>query len=467
MAEKKDLVVLGGGVGGYTAAFRAADLGRSVTLIEKADVLGGVCLNRGCIPSKTLLHVVQAMGEAKELKEAGVVFDEPTIDIEKIRAHKETTITTLTSGLDQLCKGRKIERIQGVGTFVNNTTLKVETETGESEFTFNDLILAVGSRSVRLPFLPYEDARIWSSTEALLVPSIPKRLLIIGGGIIGLEMAAIYEGLGSEITIVEMTDSIIPPADRDLKQSLLKKIKKRYAGIYTSTQVTKVEALKEHLLVHLEGKAPLTTVEADVVLVAVGRQGNSDTIAIENTSIAVGQKGWITVDEKLRTNVEHIWAIGDVTGDPMLAHRASHQGKVAAEVACKLPSAFTPLSIPSVAYTDPELAWIGLTEQEAKERGIEYLKAAFPWQASGRALTAMSAEGVSKVLFDPQTKRLLGAGIAGRHAGELIGEAILALEMGAVASDIFLSVHPHPTLSETFAVAAELSEKVATDLMNR
>lgn len=464
---ERDLVVLGGGPGGYSAAFRAADLGRSVTLIERERTLGGVCLNVGCIPSKALLHLADVIEEAQQLAEAGVDFGKPKLDLERIRKHKEHVVDTLTGGLEQLGKARKVEIITGTGSFLSDRQLQVETTDRTETMSFKDLIVAVGSRPVRIPGIPYEDERIWDSTKALALDEIPKRLLIVGGGIIGLEMAAIYHALGSEITIVEMTDSIIPPADRDLKQPLLKHIKKRYAGIHTSTKVSSVEAKGDHLLVSLEGAKAPKRLETDVVLVAVGRRVNSDLIGIEKTSIKHSERGWIITDEKMRTNVEHIYAIGDVTGDPMLAHRAVHQGKVASEVACGHKSAFTPMGIPSVAYTSPEIAWIGLTEQEAKEREIPYTKGAFPWQASGRALTAMAAQGVSKALFDPETKRILGAGIAGKNAGELIGEAALALEMGAVAQDIGLTIHPHPTLSETFAVAAELAEGTATDLTNK
>ena len=463
----KDLVVLGGGPGGYTAAFRAADLGRSVTLIEQQSILGGVCLNVGCIPSKALLHLSEVMADAGELASVGVTFSAPKIDLDTVRNHKESIVSTLTGGLDGLCKARKVERITGLGTLMSDSSLLVKTDDEEVKITFKDLIISVGSRPVQIPGIPYEDERIWDSTKALALEEIPKRMLIIGGGIIGLEMAAIYHSLGSEITIVEMTDSIIPPADKDLKQPLLKKIKKQYAAIYTSTKVTAVKAEKKHLLVSLEGEKVPSEIEADVVLVAVGRRVNSDKIGIDQSGIEMNKRGWIITDEKQRTNVSHIYAIGDVTGDPMLAHRAVHHGKVAAEVACDMPSAFTPMGIPSVAYTQPEIAWIGLTEQEAKEKDIPFKKASFPWQASGRALSAMAASGVSKALFDPKTGRLLGAGITGKNAGELIGEAVLALEMGAVAEDIALTIHPHPTLSETFAVAAELAEGTATDTLNK
>lgn len=468
MQEKKtDLLVLGGGPGGYSAAFRAADLGRRVTLVEKSSVLGGVCLNVGCIPSKTLLHLAQVVEEAEQLAPLGVSFGKPSFDLERIRAHKDSVIRTLTSGLDSLCKARKVERIEGVGTFLSDTELKVVTDKEELKLTFEDLIIAVGSRSVQIPGVPYDDERIWDSTKALELTHIPKRLAIIGGGIIGLEVATMYHALGSEITIIEMLDSLIPPADRDLKQPLVKKLKKQYAAIYTSTKVEKVQAKEEGLTLHLKGEKAPQTIEADAVLVAVGRKANSDRIAIENTSIKTNARGWIEVDKKLRTNVAHVFAIGDVVGDPMLAHKSSHQGKVASEVASGHASAFTPLSIPSVAYTSPEVAWIGLTEQEVKEKGITFKKGSFPWMASGRALSSVAPEGVSKALFDEKTGRLLGVGICGKNAGELISEAVVALEMGAVAQDIALSIHPHPTLSETFALAAELAEGTATDTLNR
>ena len=468
MQEKKtDLVVLGGGPGGYSAAFRAADLGRKVTIIEKSAVLGGVCLNVGCIPSKTLLHIAEVIEEAEKLAPLGVSFGKPTFDLEKIRAHRDSVIKTLTSGLDSLCKARKVERIVGEGSFLSDTELKVVTEKEELKLTFEDLVIAVGSRSVQIPGIPYEDERIWDSTKALELTHIPDRLAIIGGGIIGLEVATMYHALGSKITIIEMMDSLIPPADRDLKQPLVKKLKKQYEAIYTSTKVEKVEAKKDSLTLHLAGDKAPSTIDADAVLVAVGRKVNSDRIALENTSIKTTGRGWIEVDKKLRTNVPHIFAIGDVVGDPMLAHKSSHQGKVAAEVASGQASAFTPMGVPSVAYTSPEVAWVGLSENEAKEKGIAYKKGSFPWMANGRALSAVAAEGVSKALFDEKTGRLLGAGICGKNAGELISEAVIALEMGTVAEDIALSIHPHPTLSETFAVAAELAEGTATDTLNR
>ncbi|HHU88101.1 MAG: dihydrolipoyl dehydrogenase [Sphaerochaetaceae bacterium] len=457
---ERDLVVLGGGPGGYTAAFRAADLGRSVTLIEKDSVLGGVCLNRGCIPSKTLLHYAEVVEEVVKVAPLGLLYSAPTFNLDKIREHKEDVIKRLNNGLSALAKARNVEVIEGFGTLKSSNELIV----GETLIKFNDLIISTGSRPAQISGIPYDDERVWDSNDALLLKEVPSHLAIIGGGIIGLEMAAIYHALGSKITIIEMADSIIPSADKDLKAPLIKAIKDKYNAIYTRTKVEKLEATKEKLILHLDNTSQ---VEADALLVAVGRRPNSDTITLENTAVKVNQRGFIMVDEELKTNVEHIYAIGDVTGDPMLAHRAAHQGKVAAEVASGEKSAFTPLGIPSVAYTHPEIAWVGLTENEAKERGIEYVKGSFPWQASSRAMSALSESGVTKALFEKNSKRLIGAGITGKNAGELISEALLALEMGAVSEDIALSIHAHPTLSETLAIAAELVEKRATDTLNR
>lgn len=458
---ERDLVVLGGGPGGYTAAFRAADLGRSVTLVEMEPVLGGVCLNVGCIPSKTLLHYAEVVDEVEKVADLGLQFSAPAFDLEKIRTHKATVVKTLNDGIASLAKARSVEVVNGVGKLKSSSELLVGEDT---MILFKDLIIATGSRPIQIPGIPYEDERVWDSTDALALKEIPKRLAIIGGGIIGLEMASIYHALGSEITIIEMADSIIPTADKDLKAPLLRAIKAAYKEIHLSTKVEKVTASKKELALTLDnGKE----IGADAVLVAVGRRPNSDSIDLEKAGIAVDRRGFITVDEQLRTNVDHIYAIGDVTGDPMLAHRAAHQAKVAAEVACGETSAFTPLTIPSVAYTQPEVAWVGLTETEAQQQGIEYLKGSFPWQASSRAMSALAATGVSKALFDAKTKRLIGAGICGKNAGELIAEALIALEMGAVSEDIALAVHAHPTLSETFAIAAELVEKRATDTLNR
>ena len=457
---EKDLVVLGGGPGGYTAAFRAADLGRSVTIIEKESVLGGVCLNEGCIPSKTLLHYAEVLDEVAKISPLGLEFSAPILDLEKIRSHKQSVVSKLNDGIAGLAKARKVEVIEGTATLKSATELLV----GDTVITFKDLIISAGSRPVQIPNIPYDDERVWDSTDALKLTHVPDHLAIIGGGIIGLEMASIYQALGSTISIIEMADSIIPPADRDLKAPLLKEIKSKYSAILTKTKVERVEASAKKLTLHLDNGEKI---DADAVLVAVGRRSNADTLDLGKASIAVDERSFIVVDEQLKTNVPHIYAIGDITGDPMLAHRAAHQGKVAAEVACGQKSAFTPLTIPSVAYTQPEVAWVGLTENEAKEQGIEYVKGSFPWQASSRAMSALGTNGVSKALFDKETKRLIGAGICGKGAGELIAEALLGLEMGAVSEDIALTVHAHPTLSETFAIAAELVEKRATDTLNR
>ncbi|MGD1833219.1 MAG: dihydrolipoyl dehydrogenase [Sphaerochaetaceae bacterium] len=465
---KKDLVVIGGGPGGYTAAFRAADLNRNVTLIEKHSSLGGVCLNVGCIPSKTLLHLAHLIEETESASYAGVVFRKPEIDLNEIRSHKESVVNRLTGGLDQLCRARNIERITGEATFESNTAIKVTSEDGEEMMvTFNDLIIAVGSSPVRIAGIPYEDERVWDSTKALELTKIPESMTIIGGGIIGLEMASIYHALGTKITIVEMADSLILPADDDLKRPLIRKISKQYEKIHLKTKVTKVEPSQDKLVVSVENSEGSMKISSEVVLVVVGRKPNSDLIGIGSTSIATDDKMAIITDDRQRTNVDHVFAIGDVTGNPMLAHRSAHQGKVAAEVACNLPSAFTVMGIPSVTYTSPEIAWVGLTEKELKEQNIAYIKGTFPWQANGRALSSLAAEGISKALFDKESKRLLGAGITGVNAGELISEAVIALEMGAVAEDIALSVHPHPTLSETFAVSAEAAVKSATDTLNK
>ena len=464
---EKDLVVLGGGPGGYTAAFRAADLGRTVTIINEYPALGGVCLNVGCIPSKTLLHLSQVVEEAEALKNTGVLFDSPRFDLDAIRSHKDSVVSSLTTGLAGMAKARKVEVMKGTGRFVSNTELSVKSDDEEVLLTFRDIIIATGSRPVQVPLGASDDERIWDSTDALALRRVPEHLVIIGGGIIGLEMADVYHTLGSKITIVEMLDEIIPAADTDLKRPLLKKIRKAYDGIYTQTKVTAIQSSEDSLKVLLEGEKAPSSVTCDAVLVSVGRRANSDSIGLETTDVSTSERGWITVNDRMETTVPGIYAIGDVTGDPMLAHRATHMGRVASEVASGHTSAFTPLAIPSVAYTHPEVAWIGLTEKEAKDRGIAYFTGSFPWQASGRALSEISTDGISKVLFEKDTGRLIGAGITGKNAGELIGEAVLALEMGATAEDISLTIHPHPTLSETFAVAGELALGIATDMLNR
>lgn len=458
-----DVVVLGGGPGGYTAAFRAADLGLSVCLVEKRERLGGVCLNVGCIPSKTLLHAAAIIEEAREAADFGIEFDTPRIDLEQLRAKKAQVIEQLTSGLAKLAKARKVSLINGTGSFKDQHKLVITSGQGESTITFDHAIVATGSRPFALPFAP-DDPRIWNSTDALALDSVPKRLLIIGGGIIGLEMAQVYYALGSEITIVEMETQLIPPADKDLVQPLFLKLKKRYT-ILTGTKVTAITAAKDHVAVDIEGKKGTSTQEFDSVLVAVGRRPNSENLNLDSADVQISERGFITVDNQQRTSSSHIYAIGDVVGDPMLAHKATHQAKVAAEVIAGHKSAFSPLTIPSVAYTSPEISWMGLTEKEAKEQGIEFDKGKFSWGASGRALTSGTANGATKALFDRSTGRIIGAGICGANAGELIHEAVLALEMGADAEDISKTIHAHPTLAETFAFAAEIVDGSITDGM--
>jgi dihydrolipoamide dehydrogenase len=458
-----DLVVLGGGPGGYTAAFRAADLGLNVCLIEKQPRLGGVCLNVGCIPSKTLLHCAGVMEEAAGLGDFGIAYPAPKIDIDVLRAKKDGIINQLTGGLDKLCTARKITRITGAGRFADANTLAVSGETGESTVTFKHAVIATGSRPLRLPGSP-DDHRIWTSTNALALQTIPERLMIIGGGIIGLEMAQVYEGLGATITIVEMLDQLIPPADKDLVQPLFLKLKKRHR-IHTRTKVTKMAAEAQGILVSYEGPDIAETQSFDAVLTAIGRRPNTEDLGLAGIGVGLTERGFIEVGDQMRSAVPHLFAIGDVIGEPMLAHKATHQGKVAAEVIAGHDAAFSPLGIPSVAYTRPEIAWIGFTEREAKAAGVAYDKGKFSWGASGRALSSGSAIGASKVLFNRKSGRIIGAGICGAHAGELIHEAVMALEMGADAEDISKTIHAHPTLSETFAFAAEIVDGSITDAL--
>ncbi len=458
-----DVLVLGGGPGGYTAAFRAADLGLSVCLVEQGQRLGGVCLNVGCIPSKTLLHAAAVIEEAAEIAEFGVDFAPPHIDIERLRDKKEAVIGQLTSGLDGLCKARKITRLTGQGVFTGRNSLKVSGEAGSEEVHFAKAIIATGSRPFALPHVP-QDPRIWDSTAALALSFVPKRLLIIGGGIIGLEMAQIYSALGAQITIVEMLEQIIPPADKDLIQPLFLKLKKKYT-ILTKTRVSEIVALAEAIRVTWQGAGEPETGDFDAVLVAVGRRPNTADMGFETLGVALTERGFIKVDERMETSVHGIFAVGDVVGEPMLAHKATHEGKVAAENIAGQNAAFNPLTIPSVCYTNPEVAWMGLTEKEAKARNIDCDKGKFPWGASGRALSAGVAGGVTKALFESGSGRILGAGICGAGAGELIHEAVLALEMGANAEDISRTVHAHPTLAETFAFAAEIVHGSITDVL--
>jgi dihydrolipoamide dehydrogenase len=458
-----DLVVLGSGVGGYTAAFRAADLGMQVTLIERWPVLGGVCLNVGCIPSKALLHAAKVIEEAADMAANGIVFDPPKIDRDLLRAWKNKVVTRLTNGLMLLAKQRKVTVIQGEAKFVGPYALDVKGADGSRRVEFKQCIIAAGSESALLPGLP-NDPRVIDSSGALELPVDCKRLLVIGGGIIGLEMACVYDALGVEVTVVELLDGLMPGTDRDLVRVLQKRIEKRYKKILLKTKVTKLEALPEGLRASYEGPDSPEPQLFDRVLVAVGRSANGNAINAGVAGVKVSARGLIDVDKQMRTNVPHIFAIGDIVGAPMLAHKASHQGKVAAEVAAGHKAAFDARCIPSVAYTDPEIAWAGLTETEAKERGIEYGKGTFPWAASGRALALNRDDGFTKLLFDKQTHRLLGAGIVGVSAGDLIAEVALAIEMGADATDIGLTIHPHPTLSETVAFAAEAFDGTLTDL---
>ncbi|MHB0925999.1 MAG: dihydrolipoyl dehydrogenase [Gallionellaceae bacterium] len=460
-----EVVVLGAGPGGYTAAFRAADLGKQVVLVERHASLGGVCLNVGCIPSKALLHVARVINEAGEASHHGVTFGKPQIDIDQIRAWKESVVAKLTGGLKQLAKQRKVQVVQGEAKFATPNSLVVTTAEGDKTISFDHAIIAAGSSTARIPGFPYDDPRLIDSTGALKLQDVPKRMLVVGGGIIGLEMATVYDALGSQINVVELADGLIPGADRDLVRPLHKRIEKRYEAIYLKTKVSKIEAQKDGLMVTFEGEQAPEPQLYDRVLLAVGRRPNGRGIGAEAAGVTVDERGFIPVNQQMRTNVPHIFAIGDIVGEPMLAHKASHEGKVAAEVIAGHKAYFEPLAIPSVAYTDPEIAWMGLTETQAKAQGIAYEKANFPWAASGRALSIGREEGATKLLLDPQTRRILGAGIVGANAGELIAEAVLALEMGADMEDIGLTIHPHPTLSETLGFAAELAEGTITDLL--
>lgn len=461
-----DVLVLGAGPGGYTAAFRAADLGKNVILIERFEKIGGVCLNVGCIPSKALLHVSAILNETREMRSHGITFAEPTIDLAGLRDFKNGVINKLTSGLTQLAKQRKVTVLHGVGAFINPHQVRITAADGSQKTVeFTHAIIAAGSQPVKLPFIPHDDPRVIDSTGALDLADIPQRMLVIGGGIIGLEMAQVYAALGTKITIVELADSIIPGADKDLVRPLLKDIKKRYEAIYLGSKVTSVTATPEGLEVHFEGKGAPATDRFDKILVAVGRTPNGRKVNAEAAGVLVNERGFIPADARLQTNVPHIYAIGDIVGQPMLAHKAVHEGKVAAEVICGMKSAFTPITIPGVAYTDPEIAWAGKTEDELKAEGIEYEKGAFPWAASGRSLSIGRDEGLTKAMFCTKTHRLLGVGMVGPNAGELVAEAVLAMEMGADMQDIALTIHPHPTLSETLGFAAEMAEGTITDLL--
>jgi dihydrolipoamide dehydrogenase len=460
-----DTLVLGAGPGGYTAAFRAADLGQRVVLIERYPVLGGVCLNVGCIPSKALLHAAKVITEAEEMSHFGITMSKPHIDINALRGWKESVIKKLTGGLTGLAKARKVQTVQGKGTFTSPNTVTVETPEGHKTIAFKNAIIAAGSSVTRIPGFPYDDPRLVDSTGALELRQIPKRMLVIGGGIIGLEMACVYDALGSKVTVVEFADGLIPAADRDMVKPLHKRIEKRYEAIYLKTKVTRLEARANGLLAVFEGEqAPVEPQLYDMVLLAVGRRPNGKDIAAEKAGVIVNDRGFIPVDKQQKTNVSHIYAIGDICGDPMLAHKATNEAKIAAEVIAGHKVAFDALTIPSVAYTDPEIAWMGVTETEAKAKGIPFEKASFPWAASGRALAMAREEGVTKLLWDPTTKRIIGAGIVGVNAGELLAETVLAMEMGADLEDLALTIHAHPTLSETPMFAAEMGLGSITDL---
>ena len=459
-----EVAVLGSGPGGYAAAFRAADLGKSVVLIERYPSLGGVCLNVGCIPSKALLHMAEIITEARDLSAHGIDFGKPALDIDKIRARKNESVTALVNGLAKLAQQRNVQIVTGSGSFANPHLLEVQTPDGVTAISFDNAIIAAGSRPIELPDLPNEDARVMNSTDALQLDELPERILVIGGGIIGLELATVYDAFGSEVTVVEMLDALIPGADPDLVRPLHQRIRHRYANIFLGTRVTGIEPQTDGLRVTFEGEDAPEDDVFDRVLVAVGRQPNGRSIGADRSGVAVDDRGFIRVDAQQRTNVSHIFAIGDIVGEPMLAHKASHEGRTAAEVIAGLPASFDPASIPSVAYTDPEVAWVGMTEAEAKARNVEIEKATFPWAASGRALSLGRKDGLTKLIFSKQTHHLLGAGIVGKNAGELIAETLVAMEMGADAEDLALTIHAHPTLSETVGLAAEMVEGTITDL---
>jgi len=458
-----DILVLGAGPGGYTAAFRAADLGQKVVLVDRRPTLGGVCLNVGCIPSKALLHVAKTIDEAAAMGAHGVKFGAPAVDVAAIGQWKDGVVKRLTTGLTGLSRQRKVTVISGEGVFTSANTVRVETSDGSRVVRFAKAIVAAGSEPVAPGFIP-SDPRIWDSTDALEMRFVPKRMLVLGGGIIGLEMATVYRALGAGITVIEMMDQLMPGVDADIVAPLAKRLAKSYDNILLKTKVTAVKAEKEGLIVTYEGADGSKTETFDAILVSVGRRPNGAAIGADAAGIAVDERGFIEVDREMRTNIHHIFAIGDIVGQPMLAHKATHEGKVAAEVASGHKAAFDAKAIPSVAYTDPEVAWVGVTETEAKANGMKFGKAVFPWAASGRSLSLGRDEGLTKTLWDEATQRLIGCGIVGPNAGDLIAEATLAIEMGCEAEDIGLTIHPHPTLSETFAMSAEAFAGTLTDL---
>ena len=459
------VVVIGSGPGGYAAAFRAADLGKEVLLIDRDSNLGGVCLNRGCIPSKSLLHISKVIQEAHKLEQAGVSFGSPVIDLKKVRDHKNNIVKKLNVGIEQMAKARGVKTIQGLASFQSNNEIKVETDKNSMLITFDNCILATGSSSSNLPFLKEEHPKILTSKTALDLKEIPETMLIIGGGIIGLELGQVFSSLGAKVDLVEFLPGLASGADQDLIKPLQRVLKKQFRSIMTSTKVVEVDtSYEDKIIVVFESESTKQKKPYQSVLVAVGRKPNLEKIKISNTDIEINERGFVVVDEQQRTNIENIFAIGDISGNPMLAHKATHEGKVAAEVICGLPSAFDNREIPSVIYTDPEVAWVGKTEGEAKKEGIEYEKAEFPWAASGRAISIESTQGKTKLLFNKKTKRIIGGGIVGTGAGDLITEITLGIELGADAEDIGLTIHPHPTTSETISGAAEVFEGTVTDL---
>ncbi|WP_036139615.1 dihydrolipoyl dehydrogenase [Luteibacter sp. 9135] len=458
------LVVLGSGPGGYTAAFRGADIGLDVVLVERYESLGGVCLNVGCIPSKALLHAAAVIDEAAAIEAHGIAFGKPVIDLDKLRSFKDKVVGKLTGGLAQMAKARKVRTVTGVGSFISAHELEVQTAEGTRLIRFENAIIAAGSQSVKLPSFPWDDERVIDSTGALELRDVPKKMLVVGGGIIGLEMATVYAGLGSEVTVVELADQLMPGADLDLVKPLQGRIAKRYKGIHLKTKVVAAKATKKGIEITFEGESIPETTVYDRVLVSVGRSPNGNKIGADKAGVEVSERGFIPVDRQMRTNVPHIFAIGDLVGQPMLAHKATHEAKVAAEAAAGQKSFFDARVIPSVAYTDPEIAWVGVTEREAKEKGLKVGVGKFPWAASGRAIGIDRTEGFTKLIFDEETHRIVGAGIVGPHAGDLISELVLAIEMGAEAGDIGRTVHPHPTLGESVGMAAEVYEGTITDL---
>jgi dihydrolipoamide dehydrogenase len=460
-----DILVIGSGPGGYAAAFRAADLGREVTLVDKDPTLGGVCLNRGCIPSKTLLHIAKVLEEAESLKKMGVTFTKPTIDIDLVRDWKNKVVSQLSGGIGQMAKARKVNTVQAEATFLSDNEVQLKSESSTEIITFDHCVVASGSSSSIIPGIPFDNKNVLTSKTALDLKKIPESLLVIGGGYIGLEMGTVFSALGSSVSVAEFLPNLLPGADPDLVKPLARKLKKEFSEIHLSTKITKVEQAKSGVMdVTMEKNGEEITKQYEQVLVSVGRKPNTEKMGVDKTNIKVNEQGFISVDKYQQTSVKNIFAIGDIVGNPMLAHKATHEGKVAAEVICGLPAAFDAKAIPAVIFTDPEIAWVGVTETEAKESGIPYEKGEFPWAASGKSLALGRNEGRTKILFDKDTKRTIGVGIVGPNAGDLISEGALAIEMGADAEDISLTVHPHPTLGETFANAAEVFEGTVTDL---